>query len=255
MDTIKAVMLYTVKQHIRTKVYLIVVLFGLILVLGAMVVSSLAVEYRIRMMLNMGLGGIEFLALIAVIFATVNMVLEEMDSRSIYLILTHPIKKAHYLLGRYFGTLIAVGLAMLIMSFLHLLSLFIVGWGWENAYLISIVLSFIKIMVMSSIALLFSLFSTSAPTSMVFTIFLWLMGHFSEELKFMGEKATNIFIKIVIWVLYNITPNLSYFNYRDFWSAANAPGIMWFVWMVLYSFFYITICTTISNFLFSQKEF
>lgn len=255
MENIKHILAYTVKQHLRTKIYLIVILFGLVLVLGALVVSSIALEERVRMFINIGLAGIEFLALITVIFATVNMILEEMESKTIYLILAHPIKRVHYLLGRYLGTLVAVGSGMFIMACLHVAGLFLLGWSWEFAYVISLILSFGKIMVMSAIALFLALFSTSAPASMAFTIFVWIIGHFSEELKFMGEKTGSVVAKSVIWAFYYISPNLAYYNYRDFWVAGQLPGISWFAWIAAYSLTYITICLMVSSYLFSQKEF
>ena len=111
-----------------------------------------------------------------------------------------------------------------------------------------------RIMVISAIALLLYLFSSSAPASMVFTLFIWILGHFSEELRFVGEKATNILAKIIIWVVYHLTPDLSYYNYRDYWIASQIPEAGFFMWIFIYSIAYIGICLSISNFLFSQKS-
>lgn len=254
MVNIFAISGYTIKQHLRHKVYLTVILFGLILIFGSLVISSLSTG-RIRMLINLGLSSIEFLALITIIFATVNLVLEEIESHTIYLMLTHPINRLEYLLGRYIGTIISIALGMIFMMILHLGVLYTVGWRWQNFYIIAWLCSLGKIVVMSAIALLFSLFSTSAVSSMSFTILVWILGHFSEELKFLGEKSGNVLIGIIAWVIYNITPNFSYYNYRDFWAAAQTPPASWFGWMAVYTLAYTGVCLVLSNFLFSQKEF
>lgn len=254
MDNIFAISGYTIKQHLRHKVYLTVILFGIILIVGSLVLSSLSTG-RIRMLINLGLSSIEFLALITIIFATVNLVLEEIESRTIYLMLTHPLKRWEYLIGRYIGTITSIVLGMVLMMVLHLSILYIVGWRWQSFYIIAWLCSLGKVMVMSAIALLFSLFSTSAVSSMSFTVLIWILGHFSEELKFLGEKSANVLIKTITWVIYNITPNFSYYNYRDFWAAAQTPPASWFVWMVIYTSAYTGVCLVLSNFLFSQKEF
>ena len=97
MATIISIALYTLKQHLRTKVYFVIIIFGFMLSIGAMVISSIALGQRTSMLLNIGLGGIDFLALISVVFAMVNLVLEEIESKTIYLILARPIKKSNYL--------------------------------------------------------------------------------------------------------------------------------------------------------------
>ena len=255
MEALVGIIRYTFKQHTRSKIFLAIILFGLILILGGLVVSSIALDERMRFLLDIGLAGIEFLALVTVIYATVNLVLEEMESRTIYLILAHPIKRSHYIVGRYIGTLLSVVVGMAAMAILHVIGLYLIGWHWQFFYLVAVGLSVLKIMVMSALALFFSLFSTSAAASMVFTIFVWLLGHFSEELRYVGERSNIVLVKLVVWVLYHLTPNLAYFNYRDFWASATQPPLTWFVWIVLYSAAYIGSCLYIAHFLFSQKEF
>ena len=255
MGALKAVLLYTFRQHLRTKILMIVVFFGLLLVVAGLVVSTLAMEERKRVLLNIGLGGIEFLALLTVVFAAVNLIVEEVESRSIYLILTHPIKRSRYVLGRYLGTVSAIGLGMAVMAVFHLLSLFAANWNWDPLYLVALLFSFGKILIMSAIAFLLSLFSTSAAASMAFTIFIWMVGHFSEELKFMAERAINPIAKLMINSVYYAAPNLSYFSYKDFWVAGRLPDASFIGWAGIYAVSYIWICMIISNYLFSQKEF
>ncbi len=255
MKTIRAIAGYTFKQHLRHRVYWTVGLFGLVLLGGSAVVSALAVEEQTRMMIDLGLAGIELLALLAVVFVTVSLVLEEVESRAITLILTRPVRRSEYLLGRYAGTLLSISLGMVAMAVLHVGVMALVGWWPQSFYAMALLCSLGKVMVVGSLALLLSLFSTSSASSMTFTIFFWILGHFSEELRFMGEKSDSGFVKAFIWFTAEITPDFSYYNYRDFWMAASLPPPSWFGWMVVYTFSYIGVCLFLSNFLFSQKEF
>jgi ABC-type transport system involved in multi-copper enzyme maturation permease subunit len=195
MNKFWAVVQYTVKQHIRHRVYLSVLLFGFILVGGSLVISSLAIDERLRVLVNMGLAGIEFIALFSIIFVTVNLILEEVESKSIYLILSHPIHRWQYVLGRFSGTFISILAGMIFMALLHLGALFLHGWHWQNFYLIAWICSAAKIAVISSLALLISLITTSTASSMTLTSFLWIMGHFTSELKYLGEKSESALVK------------------------------------------------------------
>jgi len=141
MRTIAAIVRYTFTQHLRSRMYLVIGLFGFILLLGALVVSSLATIQRVRLFLDAGLAGIEALALVTAIFTTVHLVLEEMESRSIYLMLAHPLKRSQYIAGRYIGTLGAVGAGVAVMAALHLGGLFLIGWQWDAMYLVAVAFS------------------------------------------------------------------------------------------------------------------
>jgi len=108
-----------------------------------------------------------------------------------------------------------------------------------------------KIILVSAIALFFSLFSTSVVTAVVFTIFFWILGHFGTELRYLSSKISNIFVKAVLKLFFYIMPNFQYANFRDFAYAADASLIL----PVAYTFFYSLVCICLSSLLFSKKEF
>lgn len=255
MESLLAVAGYTLKEHIRNRIYLTVVLFGVILLGGGFIISALAVEEQTRMMVDLGLGGIEFLALIAVLFVTVNLVLEEMETRSVYLVLSHPIERWRYIVGRFSGTLVALILGILFMAALHLGSLKLLGWSLQLFYPIAILCSIAKIAVVGALALLISLITTSTASSMTLTGFLWVLGHFTSELRYMSDRSANPLVKALAEFLGYVAPNFSYFNYRDFWQAAVTPPSIWFGWLGLYSAAYIGTALFLTSWVFSKKEF
>lgn len=255
MESLLAVAQYTLKEHIRNRIYLTVVLFGIILLGGGLVVSALAVEEQVKMMVDLGLGGIEFLALVAVLFVTVNLILEEMETRSVYLILSHPVERWQYIVGRFLGTLLALVAGMLFMAALHVGSLLLIGWKMEYFYPIAVLCSVAKIAVVGALALFVSLITTSTASSMTLTGFLWVLGHFTSELGYMADRSANPVIKAVTEFLGYVAPNFSYFNYRDFWQATVIPPASWFGWLGLYSISYIGIALFLTSWLFSKKEF
>jgi Cu-processing system permease protein len=248
----------TFREHIRHRLYLSLFLFGFVLLTGGLVISALAIADRPRMMLDFGLAGIEFLGLTTIVFVSVNLVLTEIENRTIYLVLSRPIPRGQYILGRFAGTTLAVASAMAVMALLHVALLlplpmhgvitpgmYVAAWGCEVA----------KLIVVGSLSLALALFSTSAPTAMTFTLFLWAIGHFSEELHFLGEKSANGLLKFFVWVFYHAAPNFSYFNYRDFLFAGHPPSGIWFFYLACYAIGYTGICLWIAAFLFSRKEF
>ncbi|MBI5245648.1 MAG: ABC transporter permease [Elusimicrobia bacterium] len=254
MQTISAVFTYTFKEHVRHKAWLSSALFGFILLGGALVISALGADERPRLMLDLGLAGIEAITLVSIVFLTVNLILQEIESRAIYLILTHPVRRSDYLLGRFLGTLAAAALGMAIMAALHLVLLGLYGWWEPGRYLAALLCTLGKAGVMGSLALLLSLALTSEAAAMAFSVFFWMLGHFSSEMRFLADRSGSAFIKTAIVAFSHAAPDFAHFNYRDFWHAT-APGAQWLMWAGVYAVAYAGACLALSVQLFEQKEF
>lgn len=254
MDTIKAVFDYTLKEHLRHKVWLSAALFGIVLVAGVIVASALGQEERFRLVLDLGLAANEALALVSVVFLTVHLVLQEIESRAIFLILTHPVRRWHYLVGRFLGTLGAVGLGMLAMGAAHWLALRLFGGALLGAYAAVLALSFAKTAVMGSLALLLSLALTSEAAAMAFSGFFFVIGHFAPELRFLAQKSGNVLLRSVLTAFSHAAPDFSRLTPREFWNAG-LPDAAWFALAALYASAYVVACLALSTQVFEQKEF
>ncbi|HRY30174.1 MAG TPA: ABC transporter permease subunit, partial [Elusimicrobiota bacterium] len=222
MRSVLTIISYTFLQQFRNRLYLVVVFFGCVLLAVSLLFGAVAADQEVRVILDLGLAMTEFFGLLTAIFGAVTLVLEEMESRTIYLILTRPLPRGYYILGRFLGLLSAVAASMLLMGVLHLLLLGLKGWEWDFRYFVCYPPMFFKVMVISSLALFFSLFSSSAVSSVVFTFFFWVLGHFGPELKFLAQKNQNLPMTVGTKIFLFITPDLQMLNYRDFFHV---PGL------------------------------
>jgi len=254
MNTIEAIFKYTFREHVRHKVWLSAALFGLVLLTGGLVASALAQDERARMMLDLGLAANELIALVSVVFLTVHLILQEIESRAVFLILSHPVKRWHYLLGRFFGTLAAVGLGMAAMGAVHWSLLKLFGWGGDGSYLLAWACSFATIAVMGALALLLSLTLTSEAAAMAFSVFFWILGHFTAEMRFVAEKSGNALLSTALLAFSYVAPDFAHFNYRDAWHAG-MPSPAWIAAAALYAIGYSTACLALAAQVFEQKEF
>lgn len=254
MKKLYSIIHYTFIESIRNRIFYVLVLFGFILVGAALLMSALGGEQPQRILLDLGLNAIEFFALLTIGFSAVTLVLEEMESKTIYLILTRPVSRATYLTGRYLGLLAAVYCGMAIMACAHLGLLVLNGWVFSGRYLIAVALSAGKITVIGSLAVFFSLFSSSAVSSISFTVFLWVLGHFSEEMRFLAMKVPGIIVKCMILIAYYLVPNLQLFNLRDFWSIP-AVSPAWLFGTAVYGLLYSVLALALSLLIFRKREF
>ena len=254
MKIILSIARYSLVENVRNKIFYIIILFGIVMIGASFLLSALGSSQATRILLDTGIAAIEFFALISAIFAAVTLVLEEMESKTIYMILTRPVPRAHYLTGRIIGMLAAVYCGMAAMALAHLAVLYLNGWTFTLRYPLALILSAEKIAVMSAVALFFSLVSTSAVTSICFTICFWIMGHFSAEMLFLGDKFPNVAEKLLLKTVYYLAPNFQYLNLRDFWDVPNIAGV-WIGAGAAYGLLYSVFLVGLSVQYFKTKEF
>ncbi len=253
MRSIFAIARYSFLQQFRNRLYLVVVLFGLFMITASLLFGALAGDQEVRVILDLGLVTAELFGLATAVFGAVTLVIEEMESKTIYLILTRPLPRPVYVLGRFLGLLMAVVASMALMELLHFSLLFLKGWTPEPAVFAALPMMGLKVMVMTALSLLCSLTFTSAPTATVFAVSFWVLGHFGGEIRFMAEKSGSL-AKVLAEIFCALLPNLSLLNARD---MIDLPGFGWAPLLhgAGYALLYTLACLALSSALFSKKEF
>ncbi|MBI4249880.1 MAG: ABC transporter permease subunit [Elusimicrobia bacterium] len=241
-------------DQLRNRFYYLIILFGGVLLYVSLLVGVLAVEQELRVLLDLGLALIELLTLIAAIFVTTTSILREMERKTIYLILTRPVSRLQYLLGRFFGLLISVACAMALMGLVHLSVLLAKGWKFDLFYPLVLFYSLLKVWLICSLSMLLALYASSTLTAMSITLILWLLGHFGHEIAFLVKKSAGIKAALLQTVSY-IMPNMTLFNLREVWQHPDFV-FSWSVFgaSVAYALLYSSACLFLSQRLFNSKE-
>jgi ABC-type transport system involved in multi-copper enzyme maturation permease subunit len=252
MRNIFGIARYTFIEIFRNKVYYVLLLFAGVLILSTLLLGSLGGEQRSRMIVDMGLGSIEIFALAISVFAAVTLVLEEMESRTLYLVLTRPVARQHFVLGRFFGLIALISAAYVLMAFAHIVLCKASGIVLDHHYALALYGSWEKIVLITSVAMFFSLFATSTISAVTFTFFFWVMGHFSQELRFLAHKSSQPVVLALCSVFSYIAPNFELMNLRD---MPPAHSYAWLWPAAGYGFCYTTVALLLTILLFRRKEF
>ncbi len=265
MKSIWAIAKYTVLEQIRNRLYLVILFFGGVILVASLLLGALAPDHKVRVILDLGLMAIELFALAAAVFGAVTLVLQEMESKTIYLILTRPVHRATYILGRYLGLVAAVAFTMMVMAAVHVLVIVSDGAAFKefaftqpfwSTYPVLILMSGAKMMICAAIAVFFSLFATSSVSALIFSGCFWIAGHFGPEMTFLlKERAGSGPVFVAMKMVLNVLPNFQYLNYRDHYSIPGFDGYSFLLWALLYSAGYSLFFLAASALLFSRKEF
>jgi ABC-type transport system involved in multi-copper enzyme maturation permease subunit len=255
MTTIAAIVRYTFAQQLRNRLYLVVVLFGFVITLTSLLFGAVAGDQELPVILDVGLAATELFALVSALFGAVTLILDEVESRSLYLVLARPLSRWKYVVGRYGGLLLAISAATALMGAFHGGLLFLKGWEPECGFFLAFPCILLKAAVITALGLFFSLSSTSAPASTIFTLFFWLLGHFKGEIRFVAEKTGSVLLEGGMKAFLFVVPDLTLLGYRDLLGVPNLWEGAHLGWGALHAALYVAACLFLSSAFFARKEF
>ncbi len=246
----------SLQENWRSRFYLLSVAFGVLFLYMSLLLGLLAQEQEVRVLLDFGLALIELIGLAGGLYAAATVFLREMETKTIYLILTRPVSRGEYLLGRYLGLLLSVASSMLLMAAMHVVILVWKGWHPTPLYAVALFGAFVKVAITSALGAFLALFSSSVLTALGIAGILWTLGHFLPEMRFMiAWGAPHAAIAPLTWLTY-VVPDLQIFNVRDrLASTAFSPRELK-VWAQLaYAVVYSGVWLVLGRVWLAKKEF
>ena len=116
MSKICLVASITFKESIRNRALHAIFLLGLVLFTMNMIITGMFNWELGKVAVDVGLSVVSFSGLVIILFLGINVVSGDIDRRSIYQILSRPITKSQYILGKYLG----LALIILLLSLIHI---------------------------------------------------------------------------------------------------------------------------------------
>lgn len=256
MKTIISLSIFSIKENIKSRIYLVLTIFSsLIIFIGLLLTGLSGFEQPQRVLVDSGLAIIELFSLLVIVANSSNIVLQDIESKSIYLVLSKPVSRTKYVIGKYLGFL-GVGLvSIVVMSTVHLLVIFTYGWKVSVVeYLLVVVGIMLKTGIISAVSLFLIVAMTSQTVAMITSLLIWVGGHFLVEFKFIMDRISSGVIKVLSLVIYYLIPNFQYFNLKDYFGNKYlVPSFS--LWAgVLYWFGYVSIVMLLTVWIFKRKN-
>ncbi len=210
---IKAIALNTFREAIRDRVLYLLLFFALTSLLFSRLLALLTVGDRIKIVTDVGLASISlFGALMAILMGT-GLVYKEIDKKTIYTLLSKPIHRHQFLLGKYFGLVLTLFVMLSLMTAIFFIIYFLHALKIEWSMLIALFYIFLELCLITAVALFFSCFSTPILSS-IFSLAFYLIGHLSWGLEALFKKMTPGVGKVTAQILYTLLPDLENFNFK-----------------------------------------
>ncbi|RYG32422.1 ABC transporter permease [bacterium] len=160
MRPILAIAGTTIGEAIRRKVLLIILLIGVIFLIVAPGLGVLSTRSEDTVLRSMMLGIIQLTSAVIAIVLTVYMIPNEIERRTIYTILSKPVHRWQFLVGKFLGAVGALGLMMALMSLVMIVAYIIQRRdpAAALALLQAPALFFIQMSLLAAVAIFFSTF-------------------------------------------------------------------------------------------------
>lgn len=202
----------TFRENLREKLLYNLLIFALLMIGSSVLLTRLTVGEWDRLIVDLGLSSMNLFGVLIAIFVGISLVSKEIDKKTIYTIVSKPVPRYEFLIGKYLGLVITLLINTAVMA-AGLLAVM----AYLNAPVTLLLFEalgciFLEFLVVTAVALLFSTF-TSTTLSAIFTLAIYVVGHLSTDLKLFGDKMGDVG-KAVLNAIYYLLPNLERFNLK-----------------------------------------
>jgi len=255
------------KESVRDRVPYNLALFAVLMIASSFLIGQLTAGQDVKIIKDLGLAAIVVFGLFIAIFIGIGLVSKEVERRSIYSLLSKPIGRPQFVVGKYAGLVLTLAVNVGVMT----VALYIVlgyltyiqtpaaraAWdapGVDPRLLEAIGLIFVELMIVTAVALFFSTFSTPLLAAAL-TFGLFIVGHFNTDLK--------NFDKIVdsgpaIWLaraVYHTVPDFSAFDIKTEVVHGLPVTAGYLSATAGYGFAYIGALLVVSVLVFARRDF
>lgn len=227
---------------------------GAVLLTATQLLGPLALGEGVRLTVDVGLSGISMIGLMLVLLVGTSLVSKEIDRRTIYNLLSRPLARHTYLIGKWAGltaTLWVVAAAMAVA-----LSALLALRGHSEfvpAILEAVYLAALELAVVTAVAVLFSAVSTPV-LSALYTTGAYLAGQWSFDLRAFASKFPSG-LESVFRVAADVLPNLPLFNMRTLAAAAQTTSLAHLALATAYAAVYCACALCLATAAFETRDF
>ncbi len=257
LGRVATIALHTFKESVREKVLYSLIAFALLLIGAAILVGSMSVGIERLILVNLSLSSISIIGLLMAIFIGIGLVSKEIDRRSINNILSKPVRRPEFIVGKYLGLLLTLGVNTAAMTLGLYLADFYQKHGFDRGdlpALQAVYLIVLELCLVVGVALLFSCISTPALAAL-YTFAVFIIGNFSSDMRLFGQESRSGAVRAFTTLLYYLLPNFRNFNVIT--QAAHGefiPGYQ-MAWGTFYALLYGAILLSAAILVFEEKEF
>ena len=245
------------REAVRDRVLYNLVLFMLLLTGASIFIGELSGGQERKVIVDLGLSAMLLFGVFIAIFVGVGLVYKEIERRTIYAVFSKPVGRGEFLVGKYLGLCLTLLVNVVVMGVGVSLALLYVSGGWDQLIPTiwpAVFLIYLELMLLTATALLFSSFSSPALSALL-TFMVFIIGHFSADLKSLAVSVGSSGARWLFTGLYYLLPNLANYGFITPAAHGRAPSAGFVFATALYALVYIAVILAAATMIFNRRNF
>lgn len=268
MNGVLSLAYITFKEGIKNRAIFGIFIMVVLMLAAVVTLTNLFMRDIVKVAADLSLATISFSGLLMTLFIGTNLLAKDIDKRTIYMVISRPVSRAQYLIGKFFGLFLLVTAAVLFLGVVSSLPVYFAGLGYQNpqsifkwnVYFIAILFIAMKLTLIASVIIFFSSITSTSFITLVLTIATYLIGSTNEVVKgILDAKIEGLTISPlmegIIKFVYYVFPNLSAFDLKI--QAAHGISIPfgYFLWVSAYWLVYMAVMIAGGALIIRRREF
>ncbi len=254
MGKVYSLAVTTLREMIRERIFWIVIVMAAGLFALSFLMGALSFAEQRKILTDFGFLSIQIAALGVSLFSGAYILAKEVEKQTCLLILSRPVTRQQFILGKTLGLLALITLLMGALA--SVLWILLGMWKepsmWKAFIEICIGLWFESVVILCAV-ILFSLVMRPVLALAAGAV-VFLLGHWLGDLMFFAEKSQQESLVKVVEALQWVTPNLYRFNWKSAYFLENGISNSNFLWMIAHMSGWTLLTVVVTGFLFRRKD-
>lgn len=248
-----AIAVNTFREAVRNKIFAALLVFAGGVLAFSLVLGGMSLHNEVRVATDVGLYASTFFSMVITVYVAINLLHTEIENKTIYTILSKPVRRWHFMLGKYLGI---VCLDIAIVFLLYGISAGLRGlqggeitstFGW------AFILILFQLFIVSAIALLFASFSTPLLSGL-YAGGLFLLGHLHDQLGLIETFFNTPLVHRIVAGIEFVVPDFHSLNIAtELVHGITVPN-SYLLHSAWYAFSYSAVILFLAMVIFSQRD-
>lgn len=245
--------LYTMREIIKSKILINVLLLGLGLLLVTYVAYSFTYGDPSRVALDFGLGTLSLSSVAISIFIGVGLLSDEIHNRTVYMIISRPVPRFAFILGKLMGLIGVLCINILILALMTFGIYLFTGGSLDQLIYFAVLFIAIEAILMLLVVNLLSLI-TSKTLTVVMSIAIYIVGHAINQTQLLTAVKNSALLKSILPLYQFVLPAFYKLNLKDFVLYQSSVETNYLLSTMAYSILYGGMLIILSIFIFNRKN-
>ncbi|NRH20563.1 ABC transporter permease [Candidatus Gracilibacteria bacterium] len=246
--------LNTFREMVRNRFFSLIIFLSVILISLSFMLDSLALGENKRVIVDFGLSFLELSGLAVMLFLAGGLIAREIEGRTIYLILSKPIRRGVIILGKFAGFSVVLCLVIVIELIILIGIMFMQGLQIDSIFFLAILGILLKLFSLLALSLFFSTI-VSPGLAMFMTIASAVIGHGGYAVLEYAIRAGDMPYIYFAKGLLIFFPNLESLNLKNLVATTATIHIETYLIAFILSIVYTSVVLFFAAWAFERKSF